>query len=261
MKMHLPTASRAPAQAGSIAAELVHAYHQMVTFHRDQLGLSALEADAQARGTDLTEAEVDQARARILSRPPDQVTWAEMLRLAERDPDAMLAILDDLTNAARDELESGHRAAQALDWQRRPFARARFLAIRESFREGTPPTTGIEAALIDVAAEAHGDYLELSEQLHRMLGAEVEIQRDDLERDGRWRPTHEVTDAAIARVERRATNAHKRFLQTVKALHELQRSSHTLFVGHAGQINVGQQQVNFRGPAAAGYDAPDDLSK
>jgi hypothetical protein len=189
------------------------------------------------------------------------VTWPDLLRLAERDPEAMLGVWDDLKSAVRDELESGHRTAQALDWQRRPWARARYLAIRDSFRDGTPPTTGIEAALVDLAAEAHCDYLELSEQLHRMLSAEAEIQRDDLERDGRWRPSHEVTDAAIEKVERRATNAHKRFLQTVKTLHELQRSSPTLYVGHAGQINVGQQQVNVTRSSPSVSEDPDDFSK
>jgi hypothetical protein len=182
-------------------------------------------------------------------------------RVVERNPDAMVAIWDDLQAEARHELESGHRAAQALDWQRRPWARAGFLALRDSFRDGTPPATGIEAALIDLAAEAHGDYLELSQQLHRMLSAEVEIQHDDLGRDGRWRPTHEVTDAAIARVERRADRAHKRLLQTVKMLHDLRRASPTLYVGHDGQINVGQQQVNLTPSSLPDSKESDDLAK
>jgi hypothetical protein len=209
----------------------------------------------------MTPEEAERDVTRIRGQAPEQMTWPDLLRLAERDPEAMLAVWDDIKVAARDESESGHRAAQALDWQRRPWARARFLALRDSFRDGTPPATGIEAALIDLAAEAHGDYLELSQQLHRMLSAEVEIQRDDLERDGRWRPTREVTDAAIARVERRADRAHKRFLQTVKMLHDLRRASPTLYVGHAGQINVGQQQVNLTPSSLPDSKESDDLAK
>jgi hypothetical protein len=43
--------------------------------------------------------------------------------------------------------------------------------------------------------------------------------------------------------------AHQRFLKTIKLLHELQRSAPMLYVGQAGQINVGRQQVNVAGTA------------
>ena len=64
-----------------------------------------------------------------------------------------------LKAAARDELDSGHRTARALDWDGRPWDRARFLAIRDSFRADYEPRPGIETALVDLAAEAFGDYL------------------------------------------------------------------------------------------------------
>jgi hypothetical protein len=199
--------------------------------------------------------------ARIHVMPPEHVTWPELVRLAERDPEAMLEVWEDQKAAAREELASGHRAAQALDWQRHPYARARFLAIRESFRAHTPPQSGIEAALIDAAAEAYGDYLELSEQVHRMLSAEAEIQRDDLEREGRWYPPHITTADAIERTERRAERAHQRFLRTVKTLNELQRLAPTLYVAHAGQVNVGQQQVNVAADRPTGKTSGRDLPK
>jgi len=46
-----------------------------------------------------------------------------------------------------------------------------------------------------------------------------------------------------------AERAHKRCLQTVKLPNDLLRASPALYVGHASQINVGQQQVNVAAPA------------
>lgn len=252
----LPCSTSEVEEINSLATELSTAYRRMVVFYRDQLGLSTTEAESRACGADMTPEEAADDLAQIWERPPEQVTWADLARLAERDPNAVLDVWDDLKGAAQDELSSGHRAAQALDWQRRPYARARFLAIRENFRADTPASMGVEAALIDLAAEAFNDYLELSEQLHRMLSAEAEVERDDLERNGRWRLRREAVSTAIEEVERRAERAHKRFLRTVKSLHELQRSVPTLYVAHAGQINVGKQQVNVAAdePAAQASD-------
>ncbi len=261
MTISHPVSTAEPDEIVSLATELADAYKSMVALYRDELGLSEADADARARGADMTPEEAAEDLTRIRGRPPEQITWPDLLRLADREPEAMLEVWEELKATARDELGSGHRAAQALDWQRRPYARARFLAIRDGFRADTPPQSGMEAALIDLAAEAFGDYLELSEQLHRMLSAEAEVERDDLERDGRWRPPHDAVSAAIEQVERRAERAHKRFLQTIKSLHELQRSAPSLYVAHAGQINVGQQQVNVTTDHPAVCASDQDLPK
>lgn len=80
------------------------------------------------------------------------------------------------------------RAAQALDWEGGPWQRARFLAIRDGFRAETPPRAGIESALLDVAAEAFGDYLEWTEHLHMQATSEVKLEQHDLDTHGEWRP-------------------------------------------------------------------------
>ncbi len=43
---------------------------------------------------------------------------------------------------------------------------------------------------------------------------------------------------------RMAERAHLRMLRTVKALTDLRRAGQAVYVSHAGQVNVGQQQVN-----------------
>ncbi len=239
-----------PNEAGSLASELTHAYMQMSGFYRDQMHLSTGEADRVARGLDQTPDEALADLVRIRDRPPDQVTWFDLQRLVNYDPDEMVAAWAQLKAEARQELASGHRTAQALEWRGGPWQRARFLAIRDSFRESAPPRAGIEAALVDAAAEAYGDYLEWSEHLHTEAGSEVASQRDSLERHGSWSPARLSTAEAIEQSSKMLERAHKRFLQTIKMLHDLQRTSPTLYVSNAAQINVGQQQMNVATAAA-----------
>lgn len=248
------------AEAEPLAAELARAYERMVTFYRDQLEMSGPEADERARGADDPPDQAAADLARIRARPPDQVSWFDLNRVVDRDPEAFAELWQGLKAAARDELASGHRTARALDWDSRPWDRARFFAIRDSFRADYQPRPGIEVALVDLAAEAYGDYLSWSESLHRQASTEAEIERNDLARHGKWKPQRIWSAEAMAESARMAERAHKRFLQTVKQLHELQRSAPSVYIGNAAQINVGQQQVNVASRARA-KRGPADLPK
>lgn len=240
-------------EAGSLAVELAHAYQQMAAFYHHQLELTVPDADRRARGRDMTPDEAAEDTERIVTRPPDQISWFDINRLADRNPHEAVALWTRLKAQARDELASGHRTADALEWQGRPFGRARFLALRDSFRGDTPPQGGIEAALVDSAAEAFGDYLEWTEHLHMLSSVDMESERTRAERDGHWRPQRLSYAAAIDNASRMAERAHTRFLRTVKTLHEVRRMVATIYVSQAGQINVGSQQVNI----AASPDDPD----
>lgn len=229
-------------ETGSLAAELAHAYGRMVTFYRDQLQMNAVDADAHARGTDDTPDEAAADLARIRDRPPDQVSWFDLERVVERDPAAMSELWQGLRAAARDELASGHRTARALDWDGHPWDRARFLAIRDSFRADYAPRPGIESALVELAAEAFGDYLTWSEQLHMQAATEVSLERNDLERHGAWKPQRISSAEAMEHAARMADRAHARFLRTLTALGDLRRPG-PVHVHQAGQVNLGSQQV------------------
>ena len=120
-----------PNEARSLASELTHAYLQMVTFYRDQLHLTPVDADHAARGLDQTPERALEDLVRIREQAPDQVTWFDLQRLVNCDPDEMVAAWAQLRAEAREELESGHRTAQALEWKGSPLDRARFLAVRD----------------------------------------------------------------------------------------------------------------------------------
>ncbi|MDP8908725.1 MAG: hypothetical protein M3N47_06325, partial [Chloroflexota bacterium] len=171
-------------EIGSLAHELARAYAEMATFYRDQMDLPASQAEASARGADDSAIEAAEDQARIAARPPDQLSWWDFTRLAERDPAAMAAAWSRLKAKARDELGSGHRTARALEWNGRPWERAQFLAIRDSFRESWQPQNGIEAALLDTATHSFADYLEWSEQLHALASTEAEGYKLRLKREG-----------------------------------------------------------------------------
>jgi len=235
-------------ETDSLAHEMAQAYRRMAAFYRDQLQLSGPEADARARGTDYTTREAAEDRQRILDRPPDQVSWFDLNRLIERNPDDMIAVWSRIKAQVREELASGYRTAHALDWNSRPWQQARFLAIRDSFRASIPPQNGIQSALIDTAAEAFGDYLELTEHFHMQISSEVETEQHRLEQEGGWTPPRLSMAESIEQSSKLAERAHKRFLQTIKMLHDLRRLTPTVYVGNAGQINVGSQQVNVASP-------------
>ncbi|MGC4108704.1 MAG: hypothetical protein QM753_20465 [Thermomicrobiales bacterium] len=229
-------------ETGSLAAELAHTYGRMVTFYRDQLQMNAIDADAHARGADDTPDEAAADLARIRDRPPDQVSWFDLERVVERDPEAMAELWQGLRAAAREELASGHRTARALDWDGHPWDRARFLAIRDSFRADYEPRPGIESALVELAAEAFGDYLAWSEQLHMQAATEVSMERHDLGRHGGWKPQRIESAEAMEHSARMADRAHARLLHTLRALGDLRRTG-PVHIHQAGQVNLGAQQV------------------
>lgn len=239
-----------PTEARSLASELAHAYLQMTAFHRDRMHLEPGAADRAARGLDQTPDQAMEDLARIWERPPDQVEWADLQRLILYDPHEMVALWEVLKTGARDELASGHLTAQSLEWNGRPQDRARFLAIRDSFRGSTPPQNGIESALVDTVAEAFSDYLHWTEQVHTQAGSEAATARDSLERHGSWSPVRLSAAEAIELSSKMAERAHKRLLQTVKLLHDLQRTNATVYVGNAAQVNLASQQINVATAAA-----------
>lgn len=252
--LRTPKSDTSPALAENetavLARELAHAYRRMAAFYHDQLKLSGPEADARARGLDYTAHEAAADRQRILERPPDQVSWFDLNRLIERNPEDMIVVWSQIKAHAQEELASGYRTAHALDWNSRLWQQARFLAIRDSFRASTPPQNGIESALIDTAAEAFGDYLELTEHFHMQISSEVETEQHRLEREGGWTPPRLSMAEAIEQSSKLAERAHTRFLRTIKMLHDLRRLTPIVYVGNASQVNVGSQQVNVSAPRA-----------
>lgn len=261
MNVQASTSAKASSEIGSLAAELGRAYSRQVAFYRDLLRLTPEEAGLKALGLDhMTGAAVSELH-RIRELPPDQVSWFDLNRLGNHDPDECIRVWEELKSKARDELDSGHRTAKALEWDGTPWDRVRFLAIRNSLLEPGSPPGGAESVLIDMAAEAVTTWLELTEQLHMLLSTDGQLKKSDLDREGRWSPSHQVIREEIERTEHRVEQAHKRVLRSIKMLIDVRRLAPTVIVGHAAQVNVGQQQVNVAPPSEDPPPVDRDLSK
>ena len=86
--------------ATSIAREMVEAHRQAIEFYRDQLKMSPEEALARVGTHD------DQRR--IMENTPDQVSWLDLDQLARQDPKLWERRWNEISDAAREEWESGH---------------------------------------------------------------------------------------------------------------------------------------------------------
>lgn len=234
---------RATLESGSLAREMSRGYLKLVEWYRQEMQLSAGEADEKAR------AHHDREWARrALDQPADQVSWAGLGALAEHDPEAAGATWERIKAAARDELASGHRAAAVLECTGGPWERAQFLAIRTAFREEWQPRGGIEAALVDQMAQAHAYYQHWLSRLHVQASTEARMQDAKRQRDGYWDPPRVDTAEAMDQAAGMTDRFHRLFLRALRALRDLRRYAPTIVVANAGQVNVsGGSQLNVGG--------------
>jgi hypothetical protein len=206
----------------------------MVEHYRDVWKKSPAEAVAEV------EAVSDGYTASVLNGPADQVSWHGLDYLARQDPDAAARRWEEIKAEALAELRSGHRTAKAMEgYGSHAWTRARFLAIRRDLMDAWQSRNGIERQLIDMMAQAQTAQLFWLD-IFTLRCASNSIKRDE----GRWQAVTvedaEAMEQAAAMVER--FNA--MFLRTLKALRELRRQVPGVVVQNAGQVNVGQQQVN-----------------
>ena len=238
------------AELGSLARELARGYSELVESHRRSWGIGPAEAETKAREHG------DWAVAAIERDPPDQVSWWNLATAMEHDPEAVRRAWARIKSEARKELGSGHRTADALTWGRTPWDRARFLAIREAFTTDWQPRGGIESALLDLLAQSFAAHLLWTERLS--MYHETQCQSEDVKqkREGYWMPPRMGEARWLDWCAGQAEAAHRRFLMTLKTLHELRRLP-AVFVAGAGQVNIGDQQVNVAHPRTEDSGAGD----
>ena len=96
-------------------------------------------------------------------------------------------------------------------------------------------------------AQAFSAYLLWTERLTTYTETQCELADHKLENQGTWTPPRVGEARWLGWCAGQAEAAHRRFLATLKALHELRRLP-PVFVAGAGQVNVGAQQVNVAAP-------------
>jgi hypothetical protein len=245
-------------EAVPLAREMVDGLRELVSSYEGEEGLTTPEALGRVRED---QRDTDQG---MLQCAPWQVHWSDLEGLQERDPAKFRERWEEIKQAAREELRSGHRASLAVEVSgATPWDRARFLAVRRELTEGWQPRNGAEQHLVDQLAQAQAAYEFWLEKLMPKATREARLEvRVEEAREHAWRgrglepappatvcehskqvgPTgFEIVEQAAAMVDR----FQRIYLRTVRVLHDLRKGPQPIFVQNAGQVNVGNQQVNM----------------
>jgi hypothetical protein len=232
-------------EASVLGAAMADARERMVVFFKEVYKLSREDADARVES-----AEVEGAKLRILCGPAEVGTWFDLSVLAKHDPELAALGWARLKDVARGESISGHRAAevvrQGLDYG--PYDKARFLALRDDLLAEWDPSSSTERMLVDMLAQIHcaweawlGRHLA---ELEMGLSPVRKVERELRAEYGGVMPLHleraESLEHSAAMVDRMQRMA----LRTIRALRDLRRYSPSIVVENAGQVNIGEKQVN-----------------
>jgi len=229
-------------EIGSLAGELARGYAELIKNLRRSWGVELAEAEEQARSPR------DRALATVRTADPANLGWWTISQAMEHDPALALAAWDRVKDAARKELRSGHRTGQALDAGHQPLERARFLALRDAFREDWCPRGGIENALIDQLAESFTSYLRWTERGNLYAESECRSEDSKMALEGYWVPPRMGEARWMAWCAEQAQASHRRFLMTLKSLQDLRRLP-AVSITSVGQLNLATQQINVSADA------------
>jgi len=235
---------RPNAEAYSLARAMVNARNRMVEFydkyevHNTNLAVKkVLEYENDA---DLVET--------LKYADPEQLSWFGINHLSATGHGEKAAILWQVCkDEALDDFDTGHRAANIIDRTASPAKTARFLVIRDAFREDWQPRGATELALVDQFAHMHVMY-EKWLACHNMR-IEMECFRDydareRARQEGRWVSPRQSEVEATREAADMAERFQKGFLRTVRALRDLRRYTPKIVIQNAEQVNVANQQVN-----------------
>jgi len=229
--------------AGDLARELAGAFGQLVEEFREFFELSPEEARSRACEPQLEQLD------RILTGPPDQVSWFDLDTVARHDPEKARERWEQIKRAARLEVRDGHRAARALEGTDAPtgrgcWERARFLAVRAELADAWRPRDALEQQLIDQLAQWQTLLWQWQETVRAYMQLTSLGVKQALREGGPCElprvSVAEVLDQAEAMVER----CHRLYLRTLRALQDLRRRP-PVVVRRAGQVNIAGQQVNL----------------
>jgi len=234
------TTAERTAEAGPLKREMDGAHRRLAEHYVDHYGLTPDAAMVRAKET------ADSASDKqLIDGDPRDTTWCELQSLTERDPVRQEQCWQEMKQAAADELQSGHRAAEAVEASSiRPWERAQFLSLRDSLATEWKPQTGIEWMLIDTMAQAYTSQLMWQQRVTLWSTLEPDNDNRTVKENGQWHPPRVDVSDAIEEAARMVDRFNRMVLRTLRALRDLRRYTPNVIVQNAGQVNVGEQQVN-----------------
>jgi hypothetical protein len=183
-----------------------------------------------------------------LDAAPEDLTWQAMGSLEDQQPGSFAILWDRIKEYARDELESGQRAASVAVGDQQPLARARFLVLREKYIREWEPRNVLESQVIDAICQAQTLREYWMKMATERAAVECQLEKLSIEVRGKWRDI-EIDGSQSARDAREEAERWDRvFIRAVRALRDLRRYSTAVIVNNqGGQVNVasdGGQQTN-----------------
>ena len=252
---------------GSLVRAMYEAGRRRVAFYRSTEGGSLSPEEAWAAtyrnngDTELAYEELDN----LMSRPFDIISLVDLTPLVSVAPELAEILWERIKLEGQAEFESGHLAARAVtsvSYRRSAWNIACFMGIRESFAEQWGVKGGIDAALIDMLAQAFWMVQFWTKQVDtRMQDCPRGENQQFLEwkrwqketnqaqwEHGSWdRPyvsQQQALDHATAQVEK----WNRMFLRTLRNLRDLRRYA-PVTINNPAQVNIatdGGRQVNVQ---------------
>jgi hypothetical protein len=240
------------AELAASRSELVASITGMIDIYVRHLNQTPEEAATSARSLSPIESD---------GREPEQVSWSDISRLLEQEPEAGQALWAQVKDSARHELRTGVRVSKTLEprLNATPYDRARVGVILESLAKALKPRDGLELLIVQQMAASLDQQLKWQTiATHRTEEETWQAERDrrrtwetltpaQQERFGRydgWLPPR-LTDAdAIEQAIVLADRFQRQFIRLLKALRDQRRLVGTLVVA-GGQVNISDQQVNL----------------
>jgi hypothetical protein len=227
-------------EAGTVVAEMAAAFGRMVEYYRREWQLPPGEALARAE-----EPASAEYLKRILTGPPEQAGWFELKVLMDRDPNLALRRWEEIKRAAREELRGKARAGKALEgFGSDPWERARFLALCRELEDGWQPRNGIERQLLDTMAQAQTAMLGWLTKLSQWSNQPAKKEGGE---DAGWKPPRVSEAEAVEQAAGMVERFQRIFTRALRSLTELRRRPLAVVVQGAGQVNIGERQVNVSG--------------
>jgi hypothetical protein len=195
----------------------------------------------------------------LATTPPDEVSWIDLNRLVERDPDQAHAVYAGIKDAARTELMAGMRAARTVEGRPgTPYQRAQFGAILDQFRLSYAPQHAAEELLVQQMAVCYEKYLRWQTiESERVEQEEWAAQRDrrrlwenmSLRERDRYEQEHGYMPPRVSDIEaiEQATMNAERYLRSFRGLLRTfqqmrSRLGTVMFAGDA-TLNIAERQM------------------
>ena len=115
--------------------------------------------------------------------------------------------------------------------------------MRAELLDGWQPRNSVERLLVDTLMQVHWQY----ERWLEVLTGARHCRRFTVyesKEEARWQPPRLTDSEAIEQAAAMVDRFHRIMVRTIRQLQNLRRNAPVVRVQNAGQVNVGQQQVN-----------------